>query len=190
MSSGSDADTHHEHLAVSQTNKAKKKKSRRPIDPEHILGSISSVPERISHDTHLFVVSFGTADPRAYYPNYRRSISASSTSQALPSRRYEDLPLQVIRRPRPLSAGRISDSTPSPTSTSPQLSAMRIGDSSSEQPDAIAGMPLLTQRFVHPSVSTSSTTAPSATPDVEMHALAPGKKERLDRVMIEPDGSS
>ncbi|KAG5586383.1 hypothetical protein H5410_046817, partial [Solanum commersonii] len=92
---------------------AKKKKSRRPIDPEDIAGSISSAPERISHDTHLFVVLFGTADPRQYYPNYHRQVSASFTSQALPSRCYEDLPLQAIHRARPLSVG-----TPSPTGTS------------------------------------------------------------------------
>ena len=92
MSSGDDSDRHHEHLGVSQTKQAKKK-SGRPIDPEDIAGSISSAPERISHDTHLFVVPFGTADPRQYYPNYRRPVDASSTSQALPSRRYEDLPL-------------------------------------------------------------------------------------------------
>uniref|UniRef100_M1DAP7 Uncharacterized protein n=1 Tax=Solanum tuberosum TaxID=4113 RepID=M1DAP7_SOLTU len=133
MSSGGDGDRHREHLGVSQTNKDKKNKSRRPIDPEDIPGSISSTPECISHDTHLFAPPFGTADPRAYYPNYRRPVSASSTSQALHPRRYEDLPLQAIRRPRPLSAGRISDDTLSPTGTSPQLFAMRIGDSSSEQ---------------------------------------------------------
>ncbi|KAG5581710.1 hypothetical protein H5410_052337 [Solanum commersonii] len=126
MSSGNDGDRHHEHLGVSQTKQAKKKKSRRPIDPEDIAGSISSALEHISHDTHLFAVSFGTADPRQYYPNYRQPVGASSTSQALPSRRYEDLPLQAIRRARPLSVG-----TPSPTGTSPQLSAMRLGDSSS-----------------------------------------------------------
>ena len=127
------------------------------------------MPERISHNTHLFAVPFGTADPRQYYPNYRRPVGASSTSQALPSRRYEDLPLQAIRRARPLSAG-----TPSPTGTSPQLSAMRLGDSSSEQSDAMAGTPPLTQRFVHPDVSPSSTVAPSATPHDTMSALAPG----------------
>ncbi|KAG5571982.1 hypothetical protein H5410_061748 [Solanum commersonii] len=93
MSSGGDGDRHHKHLGVSQTKQAKKKKSRRPIDPEDIARSISSAPERISHDTHLFVVPFGTADPRQYYPNYCRPLGASSTSQALPARRYEDLPL-------------------------------------------------------------------------------------------------
>ncbi|KAG5600503.1 hypothetical protein H5410_031873 [Solanum commersonii] len=77
--------------------------------------------------------SGGDANPRQYYPNYRRSVGASATLQPLPLRRYEDLPLQVIRRARPSSAG-----TPSPTGTSPQLSAMRLGDSSSEQSDAIA----------------------------------------------------
>ncbi|KAG5596133.1 hypothetical protein H5410_037365 [Solanum commersonii] len=112
-------------------------------------------------------------------------VGASSTSQALPSRCYEDLPLQAIRRARPLSAG-----TSSPTGTSPQLSAMRLGDSSSEQSDAMADTPPLTQRFVHPDVSPSSTTAPSATPHDTMSALAPGQKDRLGRVMIERDGSS
>ncbi|KAK6773861.1 hypothetical protein RDI58_029100 [Solanum bulbocastanum] len=126
-------------LGVSQTKQAKKKKSRTPIDPEDIAGSISSVPERISHDTHLFAVPFGTADPRQYNPNYRRPLGTSSTSQPLPARRYEDLPLLAIHRARPLSAG-----TPSPTGTSPQLSAMRLGDSSSEQSDAMAGTPSLT----------------------------------------------
>ncbi|KAG5610443.1 hypothetical protein H5410_021724 [Solanum commersonii] len=96
----------------------------------------------------------------------------------------------LIHRPRPLSVGRISDGTPSPTCTSPQLSAMRIGDSSSEQSDAMVGTPPLTQRFVHPSVSPSTIAAPSATPDVEMSALAPGQKDKLDRVMIAPNGSS
>ncbi|KAH0757623.1 hypothetical protein KY290_021116 [Solanum tuberosum] len=89
-------------------------------------GSISSTPERINHDTYLFVVPFGTADPRQYYPNYRRPAGASSTSHELHSRRYEDLPLQAIRRARPL-----------------------IG---SEQSDAMAGTPPLTQRFLHPDV--------------------------------------
>uniref|UniRef100_M1DIA7 Uncharacterized protein n=1 Tax=Solanum tuberosum TaxID=4113 RepID=M1DIA7_SOLTU len=111
------------------------------------------------------------ADPRAYYPNYRRPVGASSTSHALPPRCYEDLPLQAIRRPRPLSAGRISNGTPSPIGTSPQLFAMSIGDSSSKQSDAMAA-------------------APSATPDAHMPALAPGQKDRLGRFMIEPDGSS
>ncbi|XP_015170398.1 uncharacterized protein [Solanum tuberosum] len=185
MSSGGDSDRHREHLGVRQTKHAKKKKSRRPIDPEDIAGSISSAPKRISHDTYLFVVPFGTADPRQYYPNYCRPVGASSTSQTLPSRRYEDLPLQAIHRARPLSVG-----TQSPTGTSPQLSAMRIGDSSSEQSDAMASTPPLTQRFVHPDVSPSSTARPSATPDDTMHALAPGQKDRLGRVMIEPDGSS
>ncbi|WMV07658.1 hypothetical protein MTR67_001043 [Solanum verrucosum] len=169
MSLGGDSDRYREHLRVGQTKQAKKKKSRRPIDPEDIVGSISSAPERISHNTHLFAVPFGTADPRQYYLNYRRPVGASSTSQALPSRRYEDLPLQAIRRARPLLAG-----TPSPTGTSPQLSAMRIGDSSSEQSDAMAGTPPLTQRFVHPDVSPSSTASPSATPHDTMSALAPG----------------
>ncbi|WMV20964.1 hypothetical protein MTR67_014349 [Solanum verrucosum] len=139
MSSGGDGDRHREHLGVSQTKHAKKKKSKRPIDPEDIAGSISSAPECIRRDTHLFAVSFGTANPRQYYPNYRRSVG-----------------------------------TLSPTGTSPQLSAMRIGDSSSDQSDVVAGTPPLTQRFVHPDVSPSSTTTPSATPDDTMPHLAPG----------------
>ncbi|WMV07617.1 hypothetical protein MTR67_001002 [Solanum verrucosum] len=159
MSSGGDSDTHREHFGVSQTKQAKKKKSRRPIDPEDIAGSISFAPERINHDTHLFV--------------------------ALPSRRYEDLPLQAIHRARPLSA-----CTPSPTCISPQLSAMRIGDSRSEQSDAMAGTPSLTHRFMHPDVSPSSIATPSATPDDMMPSLATGQKDRLGRVMIKSDGSS
>ncbi|KAK6789191.1 hypothetical protein RDI58_012990 [Solanum bulbocastanum] len=51
---------------------------------------------------------------------------------------------------------------------------MRLGDSSSEQSDAMAGTPLLTQCFVHPDVPPSSTTTPSATPHDTMSALAPG----------------
>ncbi|KAG5620110.1 hypothetical protein H5410_005328 [Solanum commersonii] len=112
-------------------------------------------------------------------------VGALATSLPLPSRRYDDLPLQAIRRARSLSAG-----TPSPTGTSPQLSAKRLGDSSSEQSDAMAGTPPLTQHFVHPDVSPLSTTTPSATPHDTMFALAPGQKDRLSRVMIEPDGSS
>ncbi|WMV51317.1 hypothetical protein MTR67_044702 [Solanum verrucosum] len=91
-----DCDRHREHLGVSQTKQAKKKKSRRPIDLEDIAGSISFAPERINHDTHLFAIPFGTTDPRQYNPNYRRPVGASSTSHALHSRRYEDLPLQAI----------------------------------------------------------------------------------------------
>ncbi|KAK6803315.1 hypothetical protein RDI58_001099 [Solanum bulbocastanum] len=140
-----DGDRHREHLGVSQTNKAKKKKSaRRPIDPEDIPGSISSAPNCISHNTYLFVIPFGTADPRQYYPNYRRLVGASSTLQSLSPWRYEDLPLQDIHRPQPLSAGSISDGTPSPTGTSPQLSTMRIGDSSSKQSNTMAGTRPLT----------------------------------------------
>uniref|UniRef100_M1A3I8 Late blight resistance protein n=1 Tax=Solanum tuberosum TaxID=4113 RepID=M1A3I8_SOLTU len=80
----------------------------------------------------------------------RVSVGASFTSQALPARRYEDLPLHAIHRARPLSPG-----TPSPTGTSPQLSAVRIVDSSSEQSDAMSARP-------------------SATLDDEMPTLAPG----------------
>ncbi|WMV41800.1 hypothetical protein MTR67_035185 [Solanum verrucosum] len=128
---------------------------------------------------------FGTADPWQYYPKYSPPVGAFSTSQALPLRRYEDLPLQAIRPARPLSTG-----TPSPTSTSPKLSAMRIGDSSSEQSDAMAGTPPLTQCFMHPHASPLSIARPCATPDDNMSALAPGQKDKLGRVMIEPDGSS
>ncbi|KAG5585559.1 hypothetical protein H5410_045993 [Solanum commersonii] len=142
-------DRHHEHLGVSQTKQAKKKKSKRPIDPKDIAGSISSALERISHDTHLFDVLFG--------------YSSSTT----------------------LMAG-----TPSPTCTSPQLSAMRLGDSSDEQSDVMAGTPPLTQHFVHSDVSPSSTATPCAIPHDTMSALAPGQKDRLGRVMIELDGSS
>uniref|UniRef100_M1D9J9 Uncharacterized protein n=1 Tax=Solanum tuberosum TaxID=4113 RepID=M1D9J9_SOLTU len=156
MSSGGDDDRHRKHLGVIQTNRAKKKKFRRLIDPEDIPGSISSTLERIRHDTHLFVVPFGTEDPWAYYPNYRRLVGAFSNSQALPPRCYEDLPLWAIRRPRPLSRASY----------------------------AMAGTPPLNQRFVHPGVSPSSTTTPSATPDDEIPALAPGQKNRLGRVMM------
>ncbi|KAK6777728.1 hypothetical protein RDI58_024446 [Solanum bulbocastanum] len=76
---------------------AKKKKSRRLIDPEDIAGSISSTPERISHDTLLFAVLFGMTDPQHYYPNYCRPLDTSSTSYPLPARCYEELPLQAIR---------------------------------------------------------------------------------------------
>ncbi|KAK6798150.1 hypothetical protein RDI58_005852 [Solanum bulbocastanum] len=105
MSSGGDSDRHRENLGVSQTKQAKKKKkSRRPIDPEDITESISSAPERISYDTHLFVVPFG------------RWILGNI------------ILITAIRRASPLLAN-----TPSPTGTSPQLSAMRLGGSSSEQ---------------------------------------------------------
>ncbi|KAG5608391.1 hypothetical protein H5410_019672, partial [Solanum commersonii] len=150
-----DGDRHREHLGVSQTKHAKKKKSKRPIDHEDIAGSISSALERISRDTHLFVVPFSTVNPRQYYPNYRRPVG-----------------------------------TPSPTGTSPQLSAMRIGDSSSEQSDIVAGTPPLTQHFMHSDVSPSSTATPSATLDDTMPHLAHAQKDKLGRVMIEPDGSS
>ncbi|KAG5590595.1 hypothetical protein H5410_041109 [Solanum commersonii] len=128
MSSSGDGDRHREHLGVSRTKQAKKKKSRRPIDAEDITGSISFAPERISHDTHLFDIPFGT---------------------------------------------------PSPTGTSPQLSAMRIGDSSREQSDAMASTPPLTPCFLHPDVLPSYKATPSDTPDDTMHALAPDQKDRL-----------
>ncbi|KAK6773747.1 hypothetical protein RDI58_028985 [Solanum bulbocastanum] len=68
-------------------------------------GYISSALERINHDTHLFVVPFGTADPQQYYPNYCRPLGTSSTSQPLPTRCYKDLPLEAIHRARTLSVG-------------------------------------------------------------------------------------
>ncbi|WMV41520.1 hypothetical protein MTR67_034905, partial [Solanum verrucosum] len=115
---------------------------------------------------------------------YSRPVGASSTSHAVPSVRYEDLHLHAICRGRPLSAG-----TPSPTGASLHLSTMRIRDSSSEQSDVMAGTPSFTQRYFHPDVSPLSTATPSATPD-EMLPLVLGQKDRLGRVMIEPDGSS
>ena len=72
-------------------------KSRRTIDPEDITGSISFAPERISHDNLMLVVPFGMEDPWQYYPNYRRPFCSSSSSHALPSILYEDLPLHSIR---------------------------------------------------------------------------------------------
>jgi len=102
----------------------------------------------------------------------------------VPSVRYEDLPLHAIRRGRPLSAD-----TPSPTGASPQLYTTRIRDSGSEQSNAMVGTPPLT-RYVHPDISPSSTATPSATPDNEMPPLVPDQKDRLGRVMIEPNGSS
>ncbi|KAK6788096.1 hypothetical protein RDI58_016621 [Solanum bulbocastanum] len=63
----------------------------------------------------------------------------------------------------------------------PQLSAMRLGDSSSEQSEAMADTPQLTQHFMHLDVSPSSTAIPSATPYDTMSALAPGQKDRLGR---------
>ncbi|WMV09072.1 hypothetical protein MTR67_002457 [Solanum verrucosum] len=67
---------------------------------------------------------------------------------------------------------------------------MMIRYSSSEQSNAMAGTPPLTQCFMNPDVSPLSTATPSATPDDTMPALAPGQKDILGRVMIEPDGSS
>lgn len=72
MSLGGESDRHREHLGVSQTKHVKKKKSRRPIDPEDIEESIFSTQESINHDTHIFVVLFGMLNPQKYYPNYRR----------------------------------------------------------------------------------------------------------------------
>ncbi|KAK6780737.1 hypothetical protein RDI58_022921 [Solanum bulbocastanum] len=55
--------------------------------PQHIL-------EEVFDDD---ILNVDTADPRQYYPNYRRPLGTSSTSQPLPAQRFEDLPLQVIR---------------------------------------------------------------------------------------------
>ncbi|KAG5632490.1 hypothetical protein H5410_004207 [Solanum commersonii] len=103
--------------------------SRRPIDSEDIPGFLSSVSKRITHDTHLLDVPFGTTDPRAYYPNYCRPAGVTFTSQCC------------------------------------------------------GGTPPLTQHYIHPGVS------PTPTLD-ETSALAPGQRDRIDRVMIEPDESS
>ena len=73
--------------------------------------------------------------------------------------------------------------TPSPIGTSPKLSAMKIRDSSSELFDVVAGTPLLTQHYVHPGVS------PTHTPNVTS-IVGPEQRDRIDRVIIEPDGSS
>ncbi|KAG5572245.1 hypothetical protein H5410_062011 [Solanum commersonii] len=132
------------YLGISQTKQSKKKKSRRPIDPKDIAGSISSAPERISHDTHLFALHDHCLHDATKTYLYRLFIE-------------HDLYRQVLHLP---------------------------------QSDAMAGMPPLTQRFVHPDVSPSSIAAPSATPHDTMSALAPGHKDRLGRVLIEPDGSS
>lgn len=63
MPLGFDGDKHHKHFGVRQTNRTKKKKSRRLIDPEDIPVSFSFVTESIIHDIHIFALSFGTADP-------------------------------------------------------------------------------------------------------------------------------
>ncbi|WMV24320.1 hypothetical protein MTR67_017705 [Solanum verrucosum] len=66
---------------------------------------------------------------------------------------------------------------------------MRIRDSSSEQSNVVAGTPPLTQHYVHPGVSPTPIPTPTPTP-YETSALAPGQRDRIDRVIIEPDGSS
>ncbi|KAG5610620.1 hypothetical protein H5410_021901, partial [Solanum commersonii] len=86
-----EGDRSREHLGVSQPSKTKKKKSRRPIDSEDILEFIYSAPEHIAHDTYSFAISFGIAYPQQYYPNYRRPVSASSSSQSMSPRCYKDL---------------------------------------------------------------------------------------------------
>uniref|UniRef100_M1DT38 Uncharacterized protein n=1 Tax=Solanum tuberosum TaxID=4113 RepID=M1DT38_SOLTU len=55
MSSGGDGDRHCEHLGVSQTKQAKKKKSRRSIDPERILSNIIliTVDQSVLHLLHM-----------------------------------------------------------------------------------------------------------------------------------------
>ena len=64
MSSSGDSNRHREHLRVSQTKQAIKKKSKRPIDPDDIVTSISSAPKRISRDTHILVFLFCSTDLR------------------------------------------------------------------------------------------------------------------------------
>uniref|UniRef100_M1E130 Uncharacterized protein n=1 Tax=Solanum tuberosum TaxID=4113 RepID=M1E130_SOLTU len=51
--------------------------------------------------------------------------------------------------------------------------------------DVVVGTPPLTQHYAHPGVSPT----PSATPD-ETFVLAPRKRDRIGRVVIESDGSS
>ncbi|WMV29971.1 hypothetical protein MTR67_023356 [Solanum verrucosum] len=161
MSSCGDDDRHRGHLGVSQTNKAKKKKSaRRPMDPEDIPGSIFSAPERISHDTHLFVVPF--------VQQILDNIILITVNQSV---------LPLLQRHCLHNAMRA------------YLYRLFVDHDSYRQ----VGYQMvlhLPQRFVHPSVSPSSTAAPSATRDVAMPTLAPGQKDKLGRVMIEPDGSS
>ncbi|KAK6780100.1 hypothetical protein RDI58_022284 [Solanum bulbocastanum] len=66
MSSGGGGYSHREHLGVSQTKQVKKKKlSRRPIDHDDIPTSISSTPERISYDTHLFAIPFDSSSDQS-----------------------------------------------------------------------------------------------------------------------------
>uniref|UniRef100_M1DGB5 Uncharacterized protein n=1 Tax=Solanum tuberosum TaxID=4113 RepID=M1DGB5_SOLTU len=89
MSSGGDDDKSHDHLEVSQPNKARTKKSMRPIDVEYIPKFLSSASERGNTDTHLYVVPFETVDPQAYHTQYHRPHGASSTSQSLHPRRYD-----------------------------------------------------------------------------------------------------
>ncbi|KAK6784011.1 hypothetical protein RDI58_017465 [Solanum bulbocastanum] len=59
---------------------------------------------------------------------------------------------------------------------------MRLGDSSSKQSYTIAGTPPLTQRFMHPDVSPSSTATLSATPHDTMSVLTPSQKDRLGAI--------
>ena len=51
---------------------------------------------------------------------------------------------------------------------------MWIEDTCTEQLDAMCGMPPLTQNFVQPSLSPSTTAVPSSTPDTGMPALVLG----------------
>ncbi|KAK6791847.1 hypothetical protein RDI58_010928 [Solanum bulbocastanum] len=162
--------------------------------PQHILEEVSdddilNVEEEISDNeemNHLMTKNGTIMKMKQLRRKNGRmmELKQARRNSPLPARRYEDLPLQAIHRARPLSVG-----TPSPIGTSLQLSAMRLGDSSSEQLDAMAGTLLLTQRFMHPDVPPSSTATPSATPHDTISALAPGQKYRLGRVMIESNGS-
>ncbi|KAG5570557.1 hypothetical protein H5410_060323 [Solanum commersonii] len=81
-------------------SEAKKKKSRRPIDHEDIARDLFLLAPSASHDTHLFVVPLGMADPRniiliiATVLHLLHGIAFTT---------HEDLPLQAIHRARPLS---------------------------------------------------------------------------------------
>ncbi|TMW83712.1 hypothetical protein EJD97_000912 [Solanum chilense] len=91
MSSSGDGDRHCEHLGVRLTKQSKKKKFRRPIDPEDIAESMSSALDSINDDTHI-LVPFSMADPQQYYPNNCQSryvhsyesSSATATPNATP----------------------------------------------------------------------------------------------------------
>lgn len=60
---------------------------------------------------------------------------------------------------------------------------MRIRDSSSEQSNVMVGTFPLTQHYMHPCVSSTPTRD-------ETSDLALGQRDRIGKVIIEPDGSS